>query len=246
MKCPNCNQEATGNFCNHCGFPLPLEPDLTEDHDIDPTNDKTNSPENNKSKSKQVHRTTEQQTKVKKKKKKKGRIKNVVSSGVSTASSITTGSVNATWKLIMMVLQWICAALMLLGTWKLFLGCWAQRTALGSIMGVVSEKNVNQAAYLILSVSIIAFGIIQTLWIIGRKKMPDNGKTRRIDTGRGIFGFAVMVILAVAAHYLYPLIPEHPYPLPGLRQFLGVVTGLGKSFFLINVAGFVFSIIRKA
>ncbi len=245
MKCPNCNQEVTGKFCNYCG--APLEPDSTKEN-LSFTEDREHTQTAASARPKQTQTTTvTQKTKVKKKKKKqkKGTIKNTLSGGASTVGSVAAGSVRTTWKLVFLALQWICGALMLLVTWELFAGCWAQRTTLGSIMGVVSEKNINQAAYLILAICFIAFGLLQTIWIISRKKMPDNGKTRRMDMGRGIFGFAVMLILAVAARFAYPLIPEHPYPLPGLRLFLSVVSGLGTRFIFLNLVGVILSIVRK-
>lgn len=192
-------------------------------------------------------KTVTQETTVqkKKKKKKKGRVSGVVSGTLSTAGSITTGSVRTIWKIVMAAIQWITAAVMLLITWKLFQGLWAQRTALGSLTGFIQERNMNQAAYLAVSLCLIAFGILQTLWIISRKKMPDNGRVRRIDMGRGIFGFLVFLLLALIAQYINPIIPEHPYPLLGIKQVLSVVNGLGKAFLTLNVTGIVLCIVRK-
>lgn len=194
---------------------------------------------------KTVTQTVTQKTKVKKKKKKKGRISGAVSSSLSTAGSITTGSVRTIWKTLFAVIQWINAGLMLLITWKLFQGLWAQRTALGSLTGFIQERNVNQAAYLAVSICLIAFGVLQVLWIISRKKMPDNGKVRRLDMGRGTFGFLAFLLLALIAHYVNPMIPEHPYPLLGMKQVLSVVNGLGKAFMTLNVTGIVLCIVRK-
>lgn len=265
MKCPNCNQEVTGKFCNFCGTPLKpdnaadnLYPDaLSEDNTYDDS-DVSSKPRTSKSKSsgssnrssrdssrKTVNQTVQQKTKVKKKKKKKGRISGAISGSISTAGSITTGSARTVWKLFMTALQWICAAVMILVTWKLFLGLWAQRSSLGSMTRFVQEKNVNQAAYLALSLCLIAFGILQILWIISRKKMPDNGRIRRLDMGRGMFGFIAFFLLALIAQYLNPVIPEHPYPLLGIKQVLSVVTGLGKTFVTLNLAGIVLCIVRK-
>lgn len=255
MICPNCKQEVTGKFCSYCGTILEEESVSLSDTPNDAAGQQSVSRGNTKNKKTQSDntrttvQTAQQTTKVKKKKKTKGsipgKITSGISSGVSAAGSVTKGTVKTSWKLFLSVLQWLCGGLMLLITWKLFQGCWARRTALGSIMGVVEERNVNQAAYLILSLCLIGFGILQTLWIISRKKMADQGKVKRIDMGRGLFGFAIMLLLAAAAHYLYPLIPEHPYPLPGLRLLLGVVVGLGKEFWMLNLVGIVLCAARK-
>lgn len=270
MKCPKCKQEVTGKFCSFCG--ALLEPDHTNDipdqsgtssgtadRTADPARTKSSKSSGQSGKSygssgkgsnsaadqKTVKQTVTQKTKVKKKKKKKGRISGAVSSSLSTAGSITTGSVRTIWKTLFAVIQWINAGLMLLITWKLFQGLWAQRTALGSLTGFIQERNVNQAAYLAVSICLIAFGVLQVLWIISRKKMPDNGKVRLLDMGRGTFGFLAFLLLALIAHYVNPMIPEHPYPLLGMKQVLSVVNGLGKAFITLNVTGIVLCIVRK-
>ena len=259
MICPNCNQEVTGKYCSYCGTLLEtdepgntgLAADSKEASDHTPKNTPTKRKTNtSRSTARNTSvQTTKQKTKVKKKKKKKGRISNTVSGAVSgslsAAGSITTGSVKTVWKLFMSVIQWLSGGLMLLITWKMFLGFWAQRTTLGFIRGMISERNINQAAYLLLAICLIAFGILQVLWIISRKKMPDNGKVRRLDMGRGLFGFLAFFLLVLVSYYVNPLLPEHPYPLPGIKQIFSVIAGLGKSFVTLNLTGLVLCIIRK-
>lgn len=255
MKCPKCNQEVTGKYCSFCG--ALLQPDPANDiSDLQKTSERSglfgkssnvSDKQTNSANPKTTKQTVTQETTVqkKKKKKKKGRVSGVVSGSLSTAGSVTTGSIRTIWKIVMAAIQWITAAVMLLITWKLFQGFWAQRTDLGSLTGFIQEKNVNQAAYLTLSLCLVAFGILQTLWIISRKKMPDNGKVRRLDMGRGTFGFLAFLLLALIAQYINPIIPEHPYPLLGVKQVLSVVNGLGKSFMMLTVAGIVLCIVRK-
>ena len=260
MICPNCNQEVTGKYCSYCGALLETEEpkndmpsdSVTASENTTLKKEQKNKPAKKPSKNTSVQttkQTTKQKTKVKKKKKKKGRISNTVSGAVSgslsAAGSITTGSVKTVWKLFMSVIQWLSGGLMLLITWKMFLGFWAQRTTLGSIRGIIQERNINQAAYLLLAVCLVAFGILQVLWIISRKKMPDNGKVRRLDMGRGLFGFLAFFLLVLVSYYVNPLLPEHPYPLPGVKQIFSVITGLGKPFATLNLTGIVLCIIRK-
>ena len=130
-------------------------------------------------------------------------------------------------------------------TAKLSLGLWSQRHVFGSISGIIQERNINQAAYLVLSLGLTAFGILQIFWTISRKKMPDNGKVRRIDTGRGMLGFLLFFLLALTAHYINPLLPEHPYPLPGLKLVLNVVHALDRPFALLNFLGIILCFLRK-
>lgn len=254
MQCPKCKQEVTGKYCSFCG--TLLESDHIDDI---PGSDKTSGSSDKTSDSsgkssgkgeqsdsrKTVTHTVTRKTKVKKKKKKKGKISGAVSGSVSKAGSITAGSVRTIWKTALAVVQWITAGVMLFITWELFQGLWAQRTALGSLTGFVRDRNINQAAYLAISVCLIAFGILQTLWIVSRKKMPDNGKVRRLDMGRGIFGFLAFLLLALTALYVTPMLPERPNPLPGMKLVLNVVSQMGKTFITLNVLGIVLCIVRK-
>ena len=90
-----------------------------------------------------IHKTTTQKTKTKRKKKKKG------GGLLSAATSLTTGSVKLGGTLFYLVIQWICVALMALSTLRMAQNFWANRVTLGSIAGVVQEKNYAQGIYLI-------------------------------------------------------------------------------------------------
>lgn len=186
-----------------------------------------------------VHKTTTQKTKTKHKKKKKG------GGLLSAAASLTTGSVKLGGTLFYLVLQWICAALMALSTLRMAQNFWANRVTLGSIAGVVQDKNYAQGVYLIGALVCVAFGCIQALWIASRKRMPDHGKIRQVDMGRGLFGFVVLVLLAFISTYAYPILPASPAPLEGAKLFFHIVDDLGKSFLFMNVIGAVLCVVRK-
>ena len=186
-----------------------------------------------------IHKTTTQKTKTKRKKKKKG------GGLLSAATSLTTGSVKLGGTLFYLVLQWICVALMALSTLRMAQNFWANRVTLGSIAGVVQEKNYAQGVYLIGALVCVAFGCIQALWIASRKRMPDHGKIRQVDMGRGLFGFVVLVLLAFVSTYAYPILPASPAPLEGAKLFFHIVDDLGKSFLFMNVIGAVLCVVRK-
>jgi|GEM_PF-1497963 len=186
-----------------------------------------------------IHKTTTQKTKTKRKKKKKG------GGLLSAATSLTTGSVKLGGTLFYLVLQWICVALMALSTLRMAQNFWANRVTLGSIAGVVQEKNYAQGVYLIGALVCVAFGCIQALWIASKKRMPDHGKIRQVDMGRGLFGFVVLVLLAFASTYAYPILPASPAPLEGAKLFFHIVDDLGKSFLFMNVIGAVLCVVRK-
>ena len=186
-----------------------------------------------------IHKTTTQKTKTKRKKKKKG------GGLLSAATSLTTGSVKLGGTLFYLVIQWICVALMALSTLRMAQNFWANRVTLGSIAGVVQEKNYAQGIYLIGALICVGFGCIQALWIASRKRMPDHGKIRQVDMGRGLFGFVVLVLLAFGSAYAYPILPASPAPLEGAKLFFHIVDDLGKSFLFMNVIGAVLCVVRK-
>ncbi len=186
-----------------------------------------------------IHKTTTQKTKTKRKKKKKG------GGLLSAATSLTTGSVKLGGTLFYLVIQWICVVLMALSTLRMAQNFWANRVTLGSIAGVVQEKNYAQGIYLIGALICVGFGCIQALWIASRKRMPDHGKIRQVDMGRGLFGFVVLVLLAFVSTYAYPILPASPAPLEGAKLFFHIVDDLGKSFLFMNVIGAVLCVVRK-
>lgn len=184
-----------------------------------------------------IHKTTTQKTKRKKKKKGDGLL--------SAATSLTTGSVKLGGTLFYLVIQWICVALMALSTLRMAQNFWANRVTLGSIAGVVQEKNYAQGIYLIGALICVGFGCIQALWIASRKRMPDHGKIRQVDMGRGLFGFVVLVLLAFVSTYAYPILPASPAPLEGAKLFFHIVDDLGRSFLFMNVIGAILCVVRK-
>lgn len=186
-----------------------------------------------------IHKTTTQKTKTRRKKKKKG------GGLLSAATSLTTGSVKLGGTLFYLVIQWICVALMASSTLRMAQNFWANRVTLGSIAGVVQEKNYAQGIYLIGALICVGFGCIQALWIASRKRMPDHGKIRQVDMGRGLFGFVVLVFLAFVSTYAYPILPASPAPLEGAKLFFHIVDDLGKSFLFMNVIGAVLCVVRK-
>lgn len=186
-----------------------------------------------------IHKTTTQKTKTKRKKKKKG------GGLLSAATSLTTGSVKLGGTLFYLVIQWICVVLMALSTLRMAQNFWANRVTLGSIAGVVQEKNYAQGIYLIGALICVGFGCIQALWIASRKPMPDHGKIRQVDMGRGLFGFVVLVLLAFVSTYAYPILPASPAPLEGAKLFFHIVDDLGRSFLFMNVIGAILCVVRK-
>ena len=75
--------------------------------------------------------------------------------------------------------------------------------------------------------------------------MPDHGKIHQVNMGRGLFGFVVLILLALVSAYAYPILPVSPSPLEGAKLFFHIVDDLGKSFLFMNVIGAVLCVVRK-
>ena len=91
----------------------------------------------------------------------------------------------------------------------------------------------------------VGFCCMQALWIASRKRMPDLCKIRQVDIGWGLFGFVVLILLALVSANAYPLLPVSPSPLERAKLFFHMVDDLGKSFLFMNVIGAVLCVVRK-
>lgn len=186
-----------------------------------------------------VKQTTKKKTKVKK----KG--KNPLSSVLSSAASAAKGGTRTIWKTAIMFLQGICFVLLAYLTIRFAGNFWKQRDALGSVWGILSERNLAAAVYVGAALCTAGFGTVQALWTLGRKKLADHGRVLRLDAGRGMTGFLGFLILGLAARYVVDLFPSAPWPFLGVRQYFLLIEGMGSSLVGISVLGIVLCIVRK-
>lgn len=89
------------------------------------------------------------------------------------------------------------------------------------------------------------FGILSAIWLLGGKRMPDGNRLRSYDTGRGLTAFILFAILAAAAGFVIPLVPESPQVLSGAKLALEVVDRADRIILGCSVAGIVLCVIRK-
>lgn len=111
-------------------------------------------------------------------------------------------------------------AIIVLKLWEEF---WAERNTLGEIWRVAADRNYAEALYLGIAGFLLLFGILSAIWLLGGKRMPDGNRLRSYDTGRGLTAFILFAILAAAAGFVIPLVPESPQVLSGAKLALEVV-----------------------
>lgn len=133
-------------------------------------------------------------------------------------------------------------AIIVLKLWEEF---WAERNTLGEIWRVAADRNYAEALYLGIAGFLLLFGILSAIWLLGGKRMPDGNRLRSYDTGRGLTAFILFAILAAAAGFVIPLVPESPQVLSGAKLALEVVDRADRIILGCSVAGIVLCVIRK-
>ncbi len=186
-----------------------------------------------------VKQTTKKKTKVKK----KG--KNPVLSAISSAGSAAKGGTRAVWKTVIMLLQGICFVLMAYLTIRFARSFWAQRSALGAVQDILSQRNLAEALYMIAGGCTAAYGALQALWMLSRRKIADRGRILRYDAGRGMMGFAAFLILGLAARYVGDLLPSAPWLFLGIKQYLLVAQAMEGTLIRLGILGILLCVVRK-
>ena len=125
-------------------------------------------------------------------------------------------------------------AIIVLKLWEEF---WAERNTLGEIWRVAADRNYAEALYLGIAGFLLLFGILSAIWLLGGKRMPDGNRLRSYDTGRGLTAFILFAILAAAAGFVIPLVPESPQVLSGAKLALEVVDRADRIILGCSVAG---------
>lgn len=186
-----------------------------------------------------VKQTTKKKTKVKK----KG--KNPVLAAISSAGSAAKGGTRAVWKTVIMLLQVICFVLMAYLTIRFARSFWAQRSALGAVQEIFSQRNLAAAVYVIAGACTAAYGAMQALWMLSRRKIADRGRILIYDAGRGMTGFAAFLILGLAARYVGDLFPSAPWPFLGIKQYLLVAQTMEGTLISLGILGIILCVARK-
>lgn len=136
----------------------------------------------------------------------------------------------------------VMMAVIVLELWREF---WAERSTLGEIWRVASDRNYAEAMYLGIAGVLLLYGVFSAIWLLGGKKMADGSRLRSYDTGRGLTAFILFAILAAAAGAAAPLIPASPQMLQGAGLALTVVDRVSTVVLGASVIGIVLCVIRK-
>lgn len=126
--------------------------------------------------------------------------------------------------------------------WKEF---WAERGTLGEVWRVVADRNYAQALYLGIVGVVLLYGILSAIWLLGGKRMPEDGRVKTYDTGRGLTSFVLFALFVLAAGVVRPLIPDSPHVLEGARLALEVAERIRTIVVGCCAAGAVLCVIRK-
>lgn len=168
-----------------------------------------------------------------------------VKKGISNASYHVEKGVRTAVHMVFRIMKWVSGLLMLATAAQLFKGFWAQRSTLGSMTGFIYEKNYPEEAYLIGAACVLLFAIIQFFWIMSSQRGMRLGMVQRIDSGRGLFGFAVYLVLGIVSGTIVHFIPSSPSVLIGVRQVFSVMGSLPRAFLVTNVIGIILCFLRK-
>lgn len=263
MICPKCGQETQGKYCVFCGALLEDDIEIKEvQYDTEaaklfaePETQDVKNPDDIKKKSGKNTGKKQQgssgqpvQKKVIKKVKKKsgkGRRRKTKVKKVGQRKIDFSAPIEGISRTVSLVLRICSGGLMIFMNLKLFLSFWEHRNDLGIMMKVIHEKNLQEAAYLISALLILGFGMISTLWILSGKKMADNGRLKKYDTGRGIISFLIFGGLGIFAGTAALLIPADPETLRGVQKILEITASHKNLLVSASGVGLILCIVRK-
>lgn len=258
MFCSNCGAKAEGNFCNNCGAPLPkqesdtgknnesIDAEYKVYNDEEEDKDKKNKQKNVKVTIKNKRGGSSNSTTTRTKRKRRSAMSaggDALSGAASTAGSVVGKSVKTAGNLVFAGMHWICALLMLGITLQIFKNVWTY-TSMSAIMNLASSQDVDSIVFVGGSCFLILFGIIETLWILGSKKVMDMGVIKNIDTGRGIFAFGIFLVIRIFAPFIDGILSFGYNGMEGGRWILNGFTG-SNIVFSFAALGLIISFIRK-
>ena len=149
------------------------------------------------------------------------------------------------WKTVIMLLQVICFVLMAYLTIRFARSFWAQRSALGAVQEIFSQRNLAAAVYVIAGACTAAYGAMQALWMLSRRKIADRGRILRYDAGRGMTGFAAFLILGLAGQVCGRSVSVRSMAVSGNKAVSSGGTDYGRNSDQSGILGIILCVARK-
>lgn len=176
------------------------------------------------------------------KKKKRSKRK---SSGSAPVGKIVKGTGKAAFRIIGMAFR--LATFVLIGyiLYLLFTNFWNGKNEYGDIMNMFSEKNYTLAAYSGTALLLVLYELSSLIWSFTSRAAREDGRIRKLDTGRGFFSFILIYAGALASQIFAHVIPSSPAFLTGIEGALNIYGSLTATLLPICVAGIICSLLRK-
>lgn len=122
---------------------------------------------------------------------------------------------------------------------------WDARYALGSPARFLIEFNFALMFYFLLAFFFLLFMLMMTIRSLTSKKKYREHVLQKFDTGRGMMGFVLLLIVAIAAPSAATSIQREPKVLTGLILFFQVFLAYRFRLILVCITGIVGCVLRR-
>lgn len=99
--------------------------------------------------------------------------------------------------------------------------------------------------YAVMAVTFFIFCLIQVFWTMSRKAYQTGSGLIRIDSGRGIFGFIIILIIACICKSITYFVPTQEGAFAAMLKFADAFDQYGTGITLLSIVGIAFCIVRK-
>lgn len=117
-------------------------------------------------------------------------------------------------------------------------------SALGGLSSLTTGKNYELAAYLGVGVFLVLLACFAFLRAMTRQTVIVDSKRKKIDTGRGLFFFPILLAGSYLSGALWPLIPVSPSAANGARTAVQLYGTLHGTLLVLCAAGMISCVIR--
>lgn len=115
----------------------------------------------------------------------------------------------------------------------------------GGLTGGPTLAAEASTGFLVLSVLFLLWTLIQLIWILTRKAYRTAGRVLRLDPGRGLFGFVVVLIVSCVCKSITYFVPTAAGIFAGIIRYSEVFNQSGTVITLLAILGIALCIVRK-